>query len=266
VSSLSVADVQRTVANVQCTTRQSTDTAEQILVRRLKAGEAEAFEEMVRTCGGRLLSVARRFLRDEEAARDVVQETFLSAFRAIQGFDGHSQLSTWLHRIAVNAALMRLRARQRRAEQSIEPLLPRFAEDGHHAEPVMSWTDCPEQALEQWQLRQVVRTAIGELPDSYRTVILMRDIEGLSTQEAADVLGISENALKLRLHRARQALAAIVRTRLGISSPASARAAVPPARAAAPGAPRALRAPSPIPRAAAMWRDRFAAAAIPVSL
>src|SRR6266542_4025914 len=99
-------------------------TPEQILVMRLKAGDAEAFEEVVRTLGGRLLAVARRFLRDEEAARDAVQDAFLSAFRAIQGFDGHSQLSTWLHRIVVNAALMRMRVRERRPEQSIEPLLP----------------------------------------------------------------------------------------------------------------------------------------------
>jgi RNA polymerase sigma-70 factor (ECF subfamily) len=253
VSSLAVA-----VADVQCTPRRSTDsstdsrieTPEQILVRRLKAGDGEAFEELVRTCGGRLLAVARRFLRDEEAARDVVQETFLSAFRAIQGFDGHSQLSTWLHRIAVNAALMRLRVRQRRAEQSIEPMLPAFADDGHHAEPVMSWTDCPERALEQQQMRAVVRAAIGELPDSYRTVLLMRDIEGLSTREAADILGISENALKLRLHRARQALATVVRTRLGIGAKATASASRPlPA----------------MPRAAAMWRDRFAGAATPAA-
>jgi RNA polymerase sigma-70 factor (ECF subfamily) len=244
------------LANVQCTSRQTPATPEQILVMRLKAGDADAFEELVRTSGGRLLAVARRFLRDEEAARDVVQETFLSAFRAIQGFDGHSQLSTWLHRIVVNAALMRLRVRQRRAEQSIEPLLPGFADDGHHAEPVMSWTDCPERTLEQKELRAVVRTAIGELPESYRTVLMMRDIEGLSTQEAADILGISENALKLRLHRARQALATIVRKRLGVGGAGAGASAV-ARRAKAPAA--------PAPRAAATWRDRFAAAAIPAA-
>ena len=84
------------------------------LVARLKAGEEDAFEEVVRTLGGRMLAVARRFVEDEEAARDVVQDAFLSAFRGIRQFDGNAQLSTWLHRIVVNAALMRLRARQRR--------------------------------------------------------------------------------------------------------------------------------------------------------
>jgi RNA polymerase sigma-70 factor, ECF subfamily len=272
VSSLAFAIADVAVADIQCTPRRQTETPEQILVRRLKAGDADAFEELVRTSGGRLLAVARRFLRDEEAARDVVQETFLSAFRAIQGFDGHSQLSTWLHRIAVNAALMRLRVRQRRAEQSIEPLLPAFADDGHHAEPVMSWTDCPERALEQKQMRAVMRAAIGELPDSYRTVLLMRDIEGLSTQEAADILGISENALKLRLHRARQALAAIVRGRLGLGAPAPASGRAVAATASgrstrrAAGAPISVERSMPLPampRAAAMFPDRFAGAAIP---
>jgi RNA polymerase sigma-70 factor (ECF subfamily) len=249
------------LADLQQPTSRST-TPEQILVMRLKAGDADAFEELVRTAGGRLLAVARRFLRDEEAARDAVQETFLSAFRAIQTFDGHSQLSTWLHRIVVNASLMRLRSRQRRGEQSLEPLLPTFTDEGQHAEAVMSWTECPERALEQKQLRAIVREGIGELPDSYRAVLMMRDIEGLSTQEAADLLGISENALKLRLHRARQALGTIVRQRLAVGAASAATAPAP--------APATRRAPKPIApalvqRAAATWRDRFAVEAIPAA-
>jgi len=241
-------------------------TPEPILVMRLKAGDADAFEELVRTTGGRLLAVARRFLRDEEAARDAVQETFVSAFRAIQTFDGHSQLSTWLHRIVVNASLMRLRTRQRRGEQSLEPLLPTFTDEGQHAETVMSWTECPERALEQKQLRAIVREGIGELPDSYRAVLVMRDIEGLSTQEAADLLGISENALKLRLHRARQALGTIVRRRLavGAATAVGASARTPASAPATRRAPKPI-APALVRRAAATWRDRFAAEAIPAA-
>jgi RNA polymerase sigma-70 factor (ECF subfamily) len=226
-----------------------------MLVMRLKAGDAEAFEELVRTAGGRLLAVARRFLRDEDAARDAVQDTFVSAFRAIQTFDGHSQLSTWLHRIVVNAALMRLRTRQRRAEQSIDALLPSFAEDGRHAEPVTSWTECPERALEQKEMRAVLRAAIGELPESARVVLMMRDIEGLSTQEAADALGISENALKLRLHRARLALGTLVRRRL---------AAGPATTVTVERSPKAT-SPALARRVAVTWQDRFAAAAIPAA-
>jgi RNA polymerase sigma-70 factor (ECF subfamily) len=181
--------------------------AEIDLVRRLKAGDEDAYATVVRTLGGRLLAVARRFLQDVDQAQDAVQDAFLSAFRSMQGFDGQAQLSTWLHRIVVNAALMKLRTRRRKPEQSIEPLLPAFQEDGHHASPVVPWTESAEHALVRAETRARVRRAIAELPDTYRTALLLRDIEERSTREAADLLGITENALKLRLHRARQALA-----------------------------------------------------------
>jgi RNA polymerase sigma-70 factor (ECF subfamily) len=193
-------------------------SAERAFVSRLKSGDDAAYEELVRTRGGQMLAVARRLLRDEDSARDAVQDAFLSAFRAIQRFDGHSQLSTWLHRIVVNAALMRLRSRHRRPEQSIEPMLPRFAEDGHHAEPVLSWAESGACQLETEQTQALVRAGIDELPDAYRTVLVMRDIEELSTREAADLLGATENAVKLRLHRARQALAVIIKQRLAVSA------------------------------------------------
>jgi len=186
-------------------------SAERDLVRRLKAGDEDAYATLVRTMGARMLGVARRFLQDEELARDAVQDAFLSAFRSIQSFDAQSQLSTWLHRIVVNASLMKLRTRRRKPEQSIEPLLPAFDEVGHHASPVVPWTESAEHALVRAETRARVRRAIDELPETYRTVLLLRDIEELSTREAAEALGIGENALKLRLHRARQALA----TKLG---------------------------------------------------
>ncbi len=183
------------------------------LVLRLKAGDEDAYATVVRTLGGRLLAVARRFLHDEEAARDAVQDAFLSAFRSIRTFDGEAQLGTWLHRIVVNAALMKLRTRRRKPEQSIEPMLPVFDEDGRHAgRPVVAWTESAEDALLQRETRERVRKAIAGLPESYRTVLLLRDIEERSTREAAGLLGTSENAVKLRLHRARQALATALRT------------------------------------------------------
>ena len=102
---------------------------------------------------------------------------------------------------------MKLRTRRRKPEQSIEPMLPAFAEDGHHAtRPVVAWTASAEETLLRGETRARVRAAIAGLPERYRTVLLLRDIEERSTREAADFLGITENALKLRLHRARQAL------------------------------------------------------------
>lgn len=187
---------------------------ERALVTRLKAGDQDAYEQLVRTLGTRLLVVARRFLRDEDAAADAVQDAFANAFRAMDRFDGHAQLGTWLHRIVVNTCLMRLRRRQRHPEQSLEPLLPCFADDGHHMESVVSWADSAERQLERAQLRRLVREALDELPAAHRALIVMRDMEELSTHEAAHALGISDNALKLRLHRARQALATIMRRKL----------------------------------------------------
>lgn len=177
------------------------------LAERLRAGEPEAYEELVRANTGRLLAVARRMLRNEEDAREVVQEAFLSAFRSIERFEGGARLSTWLHRIAVNAALMRLRSRRRKPEDSIEDLLPRFREDGHFASLPAPWRDpSGESAAGRRELRGRVRESIDRLPERYRTVILLRDIEELDTAEVARMLELSPNAVKTRLHRARQAL------------------------------------------------------------
>src|SRR5215472_6504899 len=121
---------------------QGTTTAidERSLVEALRAGEERAFETLVRVYGGRMLSVARRFLRNEEDARDAVQSAYLSAFRSLGHFEGHCQVATWLHRIVVNEALMRLRTRRRKPETSIDDLLPTFLEDGHHVEQFPDWT------------------------------------------------------------------------------------------------------------------------------
>ena len=182
---------------------------ESALIERLRAQEEAACEELVRVHSGRLLSVARRMLRNEEDARDAVQEGFLSAFRAIQRFNGDCRLSTWLHRIVVNAALMKIRTRSRRPEESIEDLLPRFLEDGHHAEPTSDWGSA-NALLEQRETRERVRAAIDRLPESYRTVLMLRDIEELDTAETAQFLGLTPNTVKIRLHRARQALAKVL--------------------------------------------------------
>lgn len=188
--------------------------AENLLLQRLHRGEQTACEELVRTHSGRMLAVARRMLRNEEDARDAVQQGFMSAFRALPEFNGRSRLSTWLHRIVVNAALMKLRSRSRRPEESIEDLLPRFLEDGHHAEPVSDWGMSPDALLVQRETRQRVRAAIDRLPESYRTVLLLRDIEELDTDETARSLGLTTNAVKIRLHRARQALARLLEPEL----------------------------------------------------
>jgi RNA polymerase sigma-70 factor, ECF subfamily len=176
------------------------------LLDRLLAGDDDAYAELVRTHGGRMLAVARRFLRDQRDAEDAVQEAFISAFRALPRFSRESRLSTWLHRIVVNASLMKLRSAKRRPEVEIEALLPSFQEDGHHVEQYSEWLLPADVLMVREEGRAAVRAAIDLLPAGYRTVLLLRDIEQLDNGEIASVLGVTPNAVKIRAHRARQAL------------------------------------------------------------
>lgn len=176
------------------------------LVARLRRGEDEAFEELVRGHGGRLLAVARRLLGSEDDAQDAVQDAFLSAFRALGGFAEGARLGTWLHRIVVNAALMRLRTRRRKPERLLDDLLPRFAEDGHQAVPAAPWSASAEAQVLSAETRAFVRESIGELPEIYRTVLLLRDIDELDTGTVAELLDVSASVVKTRLHRGRLAL------------------------------------------------------------
>jgi RNA polymerase sigma-70 factor (ECF subfamily) len=180
------------------------------LIDALRAGEDDAYAQLVRRYGGRLLAVTRRLLREEEDARDAVQEAFLSAFKSIGRFEAQARLSTWLHRIAVNAALMKLRSKRRRPETSIEELLPGFVEDGHMAEPPQPWREGADTLVARRETRDWVRGRIDELPESHRTVLVLRDIEELDTTEVAELLDISPGAVKTRLHRARQALRSLL--------------------------------------------------------
>jgi RNA polymerase sigma-70 factor, ECF subfamily len=182
------------------------DGLESTLLSRLRAGEDAAFDELVELAGGRMLAVARRMLGREEDAQDAVQEAFLSAFKSLGQFDGRSQLATWLHRICVNCCLMKLRSQRRRPERAIEDLLPGFMEDGHQERPSIPWKPIASSGIEQEELRDLVRAKIAELPEPYREVLQLRDIEELSTEETARLLTLTPAAVKTRLHRARQAL------------------------------------------------------------
>lgn len=177
-----------------------------VLLAGLRAGDGSAFEMLLRDHGPRLLRLARRFLINEEDARDAMQDAMVAVYRSIGAFEAGSALATWLHRIVVNACLMKLRAKRRRPEEDIEQYLPRFLEDGHQLTPSTPWTEPADSILQREELRASVREAIERLPDAYRIVLHLRDIEELSTSETAEILGINKNIVKIRLHRARQAL------------------------------------------------------------
>jgi RNA polymerase sigma-70 factor (ECF subfamily) len=176
------------------------------LIERVRGQDEAACAELVRRHGGRMLTVIRRFLPQDADANDALQDAFLSAFRKIDQFDGKAQLGTWLHSIAVNAALQKLRRAKSRPESSLEELLPKFISDGHHAIEIPDWSPTAAAMAERDETRQQVRAAINRLPESYRTVLLARDIEGMDTEQTAQALGVSVPVVKTRLHRARLAL------------------------------------------------------------
>lgn len=176
------------------------------LVSRLRDGDEVAYEVLVRRYAPRMLATARRLLNDEAAAEDCMQEAFLNAFRSIDRFEERSSLSTWLHRITVNAALVRLRTRKRLGEQSIDGLMPEFDQNDCRIEPNWHFRETTEESLQRRQVRDLVIAKISELPETYRIVLMLRDIEELSTAEVAALLETTDGAVKIRLHRARAAL------------------------------------------------------------
>jgi RNA polymerase sigma-70 factor (ECF subfamily) len=210
------------ITNIQSTPRRS----EADLVAALRRGADASYERLVREQGGAMLAVARRYMRSEDDARDIVQEALLAVFRGIASFSADAKLSTWLHRIVVNCALMRLRSRRRRPEQSLDDLLPRFDAQGAFADGVAE-LDVPaaETVVERRQTRQAVRRCIDRLPESYRTLLMLRDIEERDTEETAVLLDLTVSAVKSRLHRARQVLRELLVAELGDEAGGEARAA-----------------------------------------
>jgi RNA polymerase sigma-70 factor (ECF subfamily) len=184
---------------------------DEMLLAGLKAGDEQAFETLVRIYGGRMFAVARRFMKNDEDAQDVVQSAYLNAFRSVGQFEGQCLIGTWLHRIVVNTALMKLRSRRRKPESSIDDLLPTFQDDGYHQEQFSDWCAPADELMQRAETRAIVRACIDQLPDNYREILLLRDIEELSTEESARALSMTSTAIKVRLHRARQALSTLLR-------------------------------------------------------
>src|SRR3954468_18714817 len=168
------------------------------LIERLRTGDDVAFEELVEHHAAPLLAVTRRILRDEEEARDAVQETFVAAFKGIGGFESESRISTWLHRIAVNCALMKLRIRERRRERDVDALLPHFEADGHQDHSSANWPQTAEEILQREQSCALVRQCIDRLPEPYRVVLVLRDIEQLPAEVVAEQLQITRDNLKVK--------------------------------------------------------------------
>ena len=185
------------------------ETANTISIETLKAGDREAFARLVDETSGHIYRVALQILGDEQDAEDVLQETFIKAFRALPEFEGRSSLTTWLYRIAVNEALMLVRKRKSQgpvnAAQTVsvdesDPFDPEAESEGME---IVDWCCLPEGELLSSETRRFLDQAIQKLPENLRVVFVMRDLEGLSIQETSEALGLSENNVKTRLLRAR---------------------------------------------------------------
>jgi RNA polymerase sigma-70 factor (ECF subfamily) len=177
------------------------------LVARARAKDFGAFEQLLDRYEDKIFRLAYRFVRNETEAKEILQDTFLSIWRKLDTFKGDSQFSSWLYRVAANAALMRLRAQKRHPEVSTEDLPIDFLDNyGHLPASGENWAKRPDDELQSEELRRHIQAAVDELPEIYRTVFLIRDVEGLSTEETAEVLQISIPTVKTRLHRARLSL------------------------------------------------------------
>ena len=171
------------------------------LVRRAKRGDDQAFEELVRRYDRNVFRIAQHITQNREDAEDVVQEAFLKAYSNLAKFQEQSKFYTWLVRIAVNEALMKLRRRKPERTVSLDEEVK--TEDDSLPREVADWSPNPEQMYNQAELRDILTRTIQGLPAGFRTVFVLRDVEGLSTEETADALELSIPAVKSRLLRAR---------------------------------------------------------------
>lgn len=185
------------------------------LVRRMQDGDAAAFGEIVRRHQHKVFHVALRLMRDEASASDVMQDAFVQVFRKIRQFQFESAFSTWLHRVTVNAALMRLRAAHNKHESSFEDASPRYGDHGQLVEPIDDWSAAVDDVVIRRDLCTHAARAVDALPELYRSVFVLRELEDLSTEEVAKALGITVPMVKTRLHRARLRLRKTLALHLG---------------------------------------------------
>ena len=199
------ADAEAPLADVAAPGR--AEPSDDALIARARAKDFAAFEELLGRYEDKVYRLAYRIVRNETDAKEILQETFVSIWRKLDTFKGDSQFGSWVYRIATNAALMRLRAQRRHPEVSTEELPIGYLDNYGTPMPAgENWAKRPDDQLQSSELRAHIQAAVDKLPDIYRTVFVIRDVEGLSTEETAEALGISVPTVKTRLHRARIAL------------------------------------------------------------
>jgi RNA polymerase sigma-70 factor (ECF subfamily) len=199
------------------------------LVERLRAGDAAALETLMERYASRVYRLAHGITRNEADAEEVVQDVFLTLFRKIHTFEGWAALGSWIYRVTTNAALIKRRGQRTEREVSLDSQLPTFLPYRHRAGDrdflLADWSQTPEADLLSRETRAILERAIDGLPDQYRNVLVLRDVEGLSNGEVAEAVGDSMAAVKSRLHRARMVLREELTRHLGPRSQAANREA-----------------------------------------
>ncbi len=183
------------------------DSAEQQLVERIRAGDEAAIADLSSGYGSRIFQLAFRYIRNREDAEEVTQDVLLKVCRNIDAFRGDSALSSWIYRITFNTAMSRLRGKRARSvELPADPSAPRTRDAEERSAPprdLADWSALADDEIMRAQLRKRLTKALRELPDIYRLPVLLRDVHGLSTEEASAVLRVKDQTLKSRLHRGR---------------------------------------------------------------
>ena len=192
---------------------------EHLLLKEAAGGDASALEMLMERYSSRIYRLAHGITRNPADAEEIVQDVFLQLVRKGGGFEGRAALASWIYRVTTNVALNKRRGTRREVETSLDDCLPTYEADGHRAGAraflVADWSARPDDELLSGETRRVLEEAIDRLPEHYRAVLVLRDVEELSNEEVAAAVGDSVAAVKTRLHRARMALREILTRRLG---------------------------------------------------
>jgi RNA polymerase sigma-70 factor (ECF subfamily) len=182
-------------------TEATTDDRE--LIRRIKAGDHQAFETLFTRHLPRVYRQAIRLVGNEAEAEEVAQDVFVAVYKKAHTFRGQAAFSTWLYRLTANAAITRLRKRKRSKETTLDEYLPKFRDDGEHLEPVVDWSQDVDSAVARAEVQRLIQQALDELPPLDKAAVVLSDQEELSNRDIAKALGLTVPAVKARLHRSR---------------------------------------------------------------
>lgn len=173
------------------------------LVERLKVQDPGAMDELVDRFSDKIYNLAIGLLKNPDDAQDIVQDTLLQVFQKIDTFREEAALSSWIYRIALNFSYMKIRKNKRHDHLDIDEYMPKFQQSGMHSQPLNNWADKAENQLLRKEMRELIMTNIDKLSEKYKTVLVLRDIQGFSTEEVAEITEMTVSAVKSRLHRAR---------------------------------------------------------------